>query len=207
MKHYNIYPFSSMNPKRGIDYSAWGVLIKGEDGATTMYSQKHRTKSTYKLDILALISAFQSFTEPITSTIYTNDKLLDSAFNDGWLIKWRKNDFRHGSVKKYQVHDVEHKIHWVKLCHSIRFHQVKLVSIPYDIQDVERDVLMAYVRDVANNRAEGRASVDNTRALEYVVPSDTPIIETNFKEKQRSNNEQVWYDTKDLFKQKFYITE
>lgn len=61
--------------------------------------QGYKLTTNNRLEIRAAILALQSLKTPCSVTIFSDSKLLCDAFNQNWLVSWRRNDWR-GSLGK-----------------------------------------------------------------------------------------------------------
>ena len=115
MKQVTIYTDGacSGNPGPG----GWGaILMYGEHSLELSGGEKETTNN--RMELLGVISALKRLKEPCQVALYTDSQYVVNAFQKGWLLSWRKNNWKRkgGEVKNPDL--------WKTLTELTDYHQV-----------------------------------------------------------------------------------
>ena len=122
LKHIDIFTDGacSGNPGKG----GYGVILKYNDNIKEL-SEGFLLTTNNRMEILAAIKGLEALKEPCEVTLYSDSKYLVDAINQGWLIKWQKNNWYRTKSEKAKNVDLfkrllvqldKHKVEfvWVK---------------------------------------------------------------------------------------------
>lgn len=122
MKHVVIYTDGacSGNPGAG-GYCA----ILSYNGMTKTVSGFEEKTTNNRMELMAIIKGLKALKESCDVDVYSDSSYCVNAFNEGWILNWRKNGW-HTSDKK----DVKNSELWQELIrlseyHNITFNKVK----------------------------------------------------------------------------------
>jgi ribonuclease HI len=134
MDNVDIYTDGGCSPNPGL--GGWAAVL---------ISQKHKVEkriygsepdsTNNRMELTAAIRALETLKRPCKVQLHTDSQYLQRAFNDGWLDKWQKNNWR--TTKKKPVlnkelwqrllelnekHDIEWK--WVKGHSNVKYNEI-----------------------------------------------------------------------------------
>ena len=93
--------------------------VKAEKEITEGY--KNTTNN--RMELLGVIKGLNALTRPCSVTVYSDSKYVVDAFNQGWVDKWIKNNWRRG---KEPVKNIDL---WKKLLSPMEIHEVKYIWV------------------------------------------------------------------------------
>ena len=93
--------------------------VKAEKEITEGY--KNTTNN--RMELLGVIKGLNALTRPCSVTVYSDSKYVVDAFNQGWVDKWIKNNWRRG---KEPVKNIDL---WKKLLSAMEIHEVKYIWV------------------------------------------------------------------------------
>jgi len=110
----------SGNPGPG----GYGVVLLW-NGHRKELSQGYRRTTNNRMEILAVIAALESLTEPCEITIHSDSQYVVNAINQGWAKKWRANRWMRNKKEEALNPDL-----WARLLdllpkHKVRFEWVR----------------------------------------------------------------------------------
>jgi len=110
----------SGNPGPG----GYGVVLLW-NGHRKELSRGYRLTTNNRMEILAVIAALESLTEPCEITIHSDSQYVVNAINQGWAKKWRANGWRRNKKERALNPDL-----WARLLdllpkHKVRFEWVR----------------------------------------------------------------------------------
>ena len=90
LKHVDVYTDGacSGNPGKG----GYGVILK-YNGAVKELSEGFVNTTNNRMEILAAVKGLEILKEPCSVTLYSDSKYLVDSVNQGWIIKWQKNNW------------------------------------------------------------------------------------------------------------------
>lgn len=136
MKHVDIWTdgASRGNPGPG----GYGVVLKFTDKDGKLHRKELKEAfvetTNNKMEVLAAIVALKELKETCEVTLTSDSKYLVSAFNENWIDKWIKTDFRRG--KSDEVRNIEL---WQELIELTKKHKVNFVWVKGHADNVENE--------------------------------------------------------------------
>ena len=118
MKEVSIYTDGACrgNPGRG----GWGaILVYGKYEKELSGGERETTNN--RMELSAAIEGLSALREPCSVTLYSDSKYLISAFEEGWVYTWEKENWRGGKVKNPDL--------WQKLLSLVEYHKVNFVWV------------------------------------------------------------------------------
>lgn len=110
----------SGNPGKG----GWGVLL--------LYGERQREISGYdpattnnRMELMGAIEGLRALKEPCKVDLYSDSAYLVNALNEGWLERWRKNNWLTASKKSVENIDLWKKILQLVTLHEVTIHKVR----------------------------------------------------------------------------------
>lgn len=136
MKHVYIWTdgASRGNPGPG----GYGVVLKFEDSDGKVHRKELKAAfpdtTNNKMEVMAAIVALKELKEPCEVTLTSDSKYLVSAFNEKWIDKWIKTDFRRGKSDEVKNIDL-----WEELIELTKKHKVTFVWVKGHADNVENE--------------------------------------------------------------------
>ena len=118
MKEVTLYTDGACrgNPGRG----GWGaVLVYGKFEKELSGGERETTNN--RMELTAAIEGLSALKEPCAVTLYSDSKYLVSAYEEGWVYSWERENFRGGKVKNPDL--------WQKMLELTRLHKVTFVWV------------------------------------------------------------------------------
>jgi len=110
----------SGNPGPG----GWGaVLMHGKREKEISGASANTTNN--RMELTAAIEGLKALRKPCRVRIYTDSAYLARAFNDGWLARWIKRDWKTASKKPVENQDLWQQLLQLTNTHKVRFIKVK----------------------------------------------------------------------------------
>ena len=120
MKEVTIYTDGacSGNPGPG----GWGVILMYGEHSLELSGGDDQTTNN-RMELLGVISALKRLKEPCKVRIFTDSKYVSDAYNKGWVVSWRKNNWRRkdGPVKNPDL--------WKTLTELTDTHEVQFIWV------------------------------------------------------------------------------
>ncbi len=122
LKHVEIFTDGacSGNPGKG----GYGVILK-YNGVSKEMSEGFLLTTNNRMEILAAIKGLEALKEPCTVTLYSDSKYLVDSVNQGWLIKWQKNNWYRTKNEKAKNVDLFKRLLMLLDKHKVEFIWVK----------------------------------------------------------------------------------
>ncbi|HLF55324.1 MAG TPA: ribonuclease HI, partial [Thermoanaerobaculia bacterium] len=108
----------SGNPGPG----GYGVVMTW-NGRRKELSQGFRRTTNNRMEILAVVAALESLSEPCEVEIHSDSQYVVNAIEQGWAKKWRSNGWRRGPKNKERALNPDL---WERLLALLARHRVKL---------------------------------------------------------------------------------
>lgn len=109
----------SGNPGPG----GWGAILRYEKTEKTLSGGEKETTNN-RMELTAAIRGLEALKEPCKVNLYSDSKYLVDAILQGWLEKWRKNNWKKSDGKPALNIDL-----WQALSVQLQRHNVKLFWI------------------------------------------------------------------------------
>ena len=104
------------NPGRG----GWGaILVYGKYEKELSGGERETTNN--RMELTAAIEGLSALREPCSVTLYSDSKYLVSAYEEGWVFSWAKENWRGGKVKNPDL--------WQRLLTLTEYHKVNFVWV------------------------------------------------------------------------------
>ena len=126
MKHVDIWTDGASRGNPGV--GAYGVLLKYSVGDTIHrkeLKEAFENTTNNRMEVLGAIMALKELKEPCEVTLTSDSKYLVSAFNEKWIEKWIKTDFRRGKSDEVKNIDLWEKLIELTKKHNVTFEWVK----------------------------------------------------------------------------------
>ncbi len=122
LKHVDIYTDGacSGNPGKG----GYGVVLK-YNGAVKELSEGFISTTNNRMEILAAIKGLEVLKEPCEVTLYSDSKYLVDSVNQGWIIKWQKNNWYRTKSEKAKNIDLFKRLLELLGVHKVEFVWIK----------------------------------------------------------------------------------
>lgn len=122
MKNLIIYTDGacSGNPGNG----GYGVVIISENGQKEL-SCGYKDTTNNRMELLAVITALETLTEPSMVQLFSDSKYVVDAINKGWLTKWRANNWMRNKKEPALNVDLWQRLIPLIEQHNVRFNWVK----------------------------------------------------------------------------------
>ena len=121
LKHIEIFTDGacSGNPGKG----GYGVILKYND-TTKELSEGFKLTTNNRMEILGAIKGLETLNQPCKVTLYSDSKYLVDSVNQGWIIKWQKNNWYRTKSEKAKNVDL-----FKRLLTQMNRHQVEFVWV------------------------------------------------------------------------------
>ena len=119
-----IYTDGACSPNPGI--GGWGaVLISNEHKLRTEISGSEVSSTNNRMEITAVIKAFEVLKKPCKVDLYTDSTYVKNAFEKNWIKNWQKNGWKIKNKKPVANKDLWIRLLDVSQNHEISWHWVK----------------------------------------------------------------------------------
>ena len=118
MKEVSIYTDGACrgNPGRG----GWGaILVYGKFEKELSGGERETTNN--RMELSAAIAGLSALKEPCRVTLYSDSKYLVSAYEEGWVYSWERENWKGGKVKNPDL--------WKKMLELTAYHTVTFVWV------------------------------------------------------------------------------
>ena len=118
MKKVDIYTDGACrgNPGKG----GWGAVLV-YNGREKELSGGERETTNNRMELTAAIEGLAALKEKCSVTLYSDSKYLVSAYEEGWIYDWAKENWRGGKVKNPDL--------WQRLLELTEYHSVTFVWV------------------------------------------------------------------------------
>ena len=109
----------SGNPGPG----GWGVLLR-KDAVETEFCGGEPATTNNRMELLAVIEALQSLTQPVQARVYTDSQYVRQGIT-AWIKQWKKNGWRTANRQAVKNQDLWQTLDQLSSVHQIEWHWVK----------------------------------------------------------------------------------
>ena len=148
LKHIEIFTDGacSGNPGKG----GYGVILK-YNGATKELSEGFKLTTNNRMEILAAIKGLEALNQPCKVTLYSDSKYLVDSVNQGWIIKWQKNNWYRTKSEKAKNVDLFKRLLTQMDRHQVEFIWVKGHAGHEENERCDHLATSAILNDVLSN--------------------------------------------------------
>lgn len=104
----------------------YGSILRyiGPDGKVyeKELSAGYESTTNNRMEILAAVAALEALKKPCQVMLYSDSQYLVNAFRQGWLQKWKTNDWYRDAKRKEKAKNIDL---WKRLDAAMQQHQVK----------------------------------------------------------------------------------
>ncbi len=87
-------------------------------------SQGYLRTTNNRMELMAAIAGLEALNRPCLVDLYSDSKYLTDAFNQGWIEKWVKNDWKRGRSGPVKNIDL-----WKRLLKAMQTHRVNFIWV------------------------------------------------------------------------------
>jgi len=109
----------SGNPGPG----GWGVLLRDGDVETELCGGEPATTNN-RMELLAVIEALQSLTEPVTARVYTDSQYVQKGISE-WIHSWKQRGWKTAGKEPVKNEDLWRRLDALASGHTIEWHWVR----------------------------------------------------------------------------------
>ncbi len=109
----------SGNPGPG----GWGVLVRA-DGIETELCGGEPATTNNRMELLAVIEALQSLTEPVTARVYTDSQYVQKGISE-WIHSWKQRGWKTAGKEPVKNEDLWRRLDALASSHKLEWHWVK----------------------------------------------------------------------------------
>ncbi len=110
----------SGNPGPG----GWAAIIMAH-GVEKELSGFESDTTNNRMELMAALNALQALNRPCRVELYSDSAYLVSAFNENWIVNWRKNGWKNAAKTPVANQDLWKALWEEHLRHEITWHKVK----------------------------------------------------------------------------------
>jgi ribonuclease HI len=110
----------SGNPGPG----GWGAILMA-GGHTKEISGAEASTTNNRMELTAVIAALEELTVPCVVNLYSDSAYVVNAFNQNWLVNWKKNGWKNASRAPVSNKDLWQRLDELANRHRITWHKVK----------------------------------------------------------------------------------
>lgn len=109
----------SGNPGPG----GWGVLLRVGDKETELCGGDPMTTNN-RMELLAVIEALQSFTEPVEARVYTDSQYVQKGISE-WIHSWKRRGWKTAMKDPVKNEDLWRRLDALAFRHTVEWHWVR----------------------------------------------------------------------------------
>jgi iron complex transport system ATP-binding protein len=109
----------SGNPGPG----GWGVLLRIGDDETELCGGEPATTNN-RMELLAVIEALQSFTQPVTARVYTDSQYVQKGISE-WIHSWKRRGWKTAGKEPVKNEDLWRRLDALASGHKLEWHWVR----------------------------------------------------------------------------------
>ena len=135
-KHIDIWTDGAARGNPGVGGYGAILIYKDKKGNTHRKEIKEAFNETTnnRMEVLAAINALKELKEPCDVTLTSDSKYLVSAFNENWIDKWIRTDFRRGKANEVKNIDL-----WEELIELNKMHNITYVWVKGHNDNIENE--------------------------------------------------------------------
>lgn len=152
----------SGNPGPG----GWGVLLRIDNEETELCGGEPATTNN-RMELLAVIEALQSFTQPVTARVYTDSQYVQKGISE-WIHSWKRRGWKTAGKEPVKNEDLWRRLDALASGHTIEWHWVRGHNGHVDNERVD-----ALAR--AGLEQSRRAGKPVSSPLSVVAPVSVPV--------------------------------
>ncbi len=109
----------SGNPGPG----GWGVLVRAGGIEKELCGGEPATTNN-RMELLAVIEALQSFTEPVTARVYTDSQYVQKGISE-WIYRWKQRGWKTAGNEPVKNEDLWRRLDRLASGHNLEWHWVR----------------------------------------------------------------------------------
>lgn len=109
----------SGNPGPG----GWGVLVRAGEVETELSGGEPATTNN-RMELLAVIEALQSFTEPVKARVYTDSQYVQKGISE-WIHSWKQRGWKTAGKEPVKNEDLWRRLDALAASHTLEWHWVR----------------------------------------------------------------------------------
>jgi iron complex transport system ATP-binding protein len=109
----------SGNPGPG----GWGVLLRIGDAETELSGGEPATTNN-RMELLAVIEALQSFTQPVKARVYTDSQYVQKGISE-WIHAWKRRGWKTAGKEPVKNEDLWRRLDALAGNHTLEWHWVR----------------------------------------------------------------------------------
>lgn len=109
----------SGNPGPG----GWGVLIRAEETETEFCGGEPATTNN-RMELLAVIEALQSFSQPVQARVYTDSQYVQKGISQ-WIHDWKRRGWKTAGKEPVKNEDLWRRLDALAAGHTLEWHWVR----------------------------------------------------------------------------------
>lgn len=109
----------SGNPGPG----GWGVLLRNGETETELCGGESSTTNN-RMELLAVIEALQSFTQPVTARVYTDSQYVQKGISE-WIYSWKRRGWKTAGKAPVKNEDLWRRLDHLASSHNLEWHWIR----------------------------------------------------------------------------------
>ncbi|MDH5738867.1 MAG: ribonuclease HI [Nitrospira sp.] len=109
----------SGNPGPG----GWGALLRISGAETELCGGEPATTNN-RMELLAVIEALQSFTQPVTARVYTDSQYVQKGISE-WIHSWKRRGWKTAGKEPVKNEDLWRRLDYLASSHTLEWHWVR----------------------------------------------------------------------------------
>ncbi len=109
----------SGNPGPG----GWGVLLRNGDTETELCGGEPSTTNN-RMELLAVIEALQSFTQPVQARVYTDSQYVQKGISE-WIHSWKRRGWKTAGKEPVKNEDLWRRLDALAASHALEWHWIR----------------------------------------------------------------------------------
>ena len=106
-----------------LDLDGWGAVLIYKDIEKEISGSSHKTTNNI-MEMTAVIESLKILKEKCNLTIYSDSVYVVNAFEEKWIDRWIKNNWRNANNKK-----VKNKELWQEMLELLNNHKYKFIKV------------------------------------------------------------------------------